>query len=310
MYHSAHLGDGYPITPQLDIGYNALMITVVTPTLNAEKFLLANIKSVCNNSMVEKHIIVDGGSIDSSPYIIESSKKFSRKINNHLLSGSSQIQALEFGAGLVKSKYLLWVNSDEFIPANSHDFLNLESGNVSGPIIIFGDWIRVDEFGRFVGLTVNYPLSKFVLRFRGCVIQTISCVFRVDKIKHIVFDPKTRFLPDWDIFLQLDLDRKNTKYVRQILGIYTVHRDQISNEVSHKQFEERTYLYKKYKIRKNSLIASIAQGLHGFYKLVYGAKLQEMRASRFLGVEVIDKQGNINYEFKSQFIDKHNRIMK
>ena len=89
---------------------NLNQISIITPTLNASKFINNCILSVKNQKCINvQHIIVDGGSKDNTLEII--------KNYNHLdlfeLPGSSIYEALNYGVAHVKSPLIGFLNADD-----------------------------------------------------------------------------------------------------------------------------------------------------------------------------------------------------
>ena len=91
---------------------NNFDISVITPTLNAEKYISRCISSLISQEKVKvQHIIVDGGSKDKT---LEISKSFNFS-EVYILEKSSIYTALNFGAKLAKAEILYFLNSDDTV---------------------------------------------------------------------------------------------------------------------------------------------------------------------------------------------------
>ena len=86
---------------------NKFDISVITPTLNAEKYISRCIASLISQEKVKvQHIIVDGGSKDKT---LEISKNFNFS-EVYILENYSIYTALNFGAKLAKAEILYFLN--------------------------------------------------------------------------------------------------------------------------------------------------------------------------------------------------------
>ena len=89
------------------------LVSIVTPTLNSEKYIEQTIKSVfdLNYTNIE-YIIVDGESNDQTLQILE---KYKKKIKILVRKDNSMYEALDNGFKIANGKYLCWINSDDFL---------------------------------------------------------------------------------------------------------------------------------------------------------------------------------------------------
>ena len=96
--------------------YKNFDISVITPSLNAEKYISRCISSLKNQEDVNvQHIIVDGGSSDRT---LEIAKSFNFS-EVYLLEKSSIYTALNFGAELAKAEILYFLNSDDTVTSKN-----------------------------------------------------------------------------------------------------------------------------------------------------------------------------------------------
>ena len=91
-----------------------LTISIVTPTLNAERFIARTLASVASQSYPTlEHLVVDGGSTDRTEYIVRDS---------HALwisrSGQRQAAAINDGVRLATGEVVAWLNADDvYLPS-------------------------------------------------------------------------------------------------------------------------------------------------------------------------------------------------
>ena len=118
-----------------------LIFSIITPVFNTEKYLVRSILSVINQKFQKVELIlIDDGSNDKSGEIC---KKFSKKFNfikfvkNNKNKGVSKSRNL--GLKIAKGQYIIFLDSDDFLVANSLKkiFKNSIKNKDQNDIIIF-----------------------------------------------------------------------------------------------------------------------------------------------------------------------------
>ena len=113
------------------------LITIITATLNSEKYLEESILSLHNQKNENfEHIILDGGSTDKTIDII---KKYENKID-YWCSGKDKgiYDAFNNGMQLAKGDYIGFLNSDDYYSQNTLELLNDYITNYPEKDFIFG----------------------------------------------------------------------------------------------------------------------------------------------------------------------------
>ena len=135
------------------------MFTVITPTLNAQRFLPECINSVSSQKFAE-HIIVDGGSNDST---IDIAKSKNVKIIE--TKDSSIYQAINIGIKSSKTNYISFLNCDDYYPdSNILKRVNQIFENFCSIDLVYGNCKFVDINDNF--LYRHYPDRKLI--FKKC----------------------------------------------------------------------------------------------------------------------------------------------
>ncbi len=188
----------------------SLKVSVVTPTLNAERFLLQNLTSVHllqGESCDIEQIIVDGQSSDRTIKIVnEFRERYSSKIT--ILSGrdESMYDALNKGLGMMRGD--IWANlnaDDEYaskaIPRIVQEFLSHPQADV-----VYGLPERIDSQGRHL---FTYHFRDFDLASligHGSVFNaSLPATFFRRRVVQCVgqFDKAYRYASDYDYLIRV-----------------------------------------------------------------------------------------------------------
>lgn len=122
------------------------LVSIIVPVYNVEKYLRECLDSIINQTLKEIEIIViDDGSTDSSPTIIdEYAKKDSRIISIHQ-KNKGYSYTINKGIKLAQGKYIGIVESDDFIDSNMYKSL-LDLGLKYDADIIKGGFYKYNSF--------------------------------------------------------------------------------------------------------------------------------------------------------------------
>ena len=101
-------------------------LSIIIPVYNSEKYIKECINSIINQKLKYKIeiICVNDGSIDSSLVILNSFKDERIKIYNQVNSGAAT--ARNVGIDMATGRYIMFIDSDDFLPQNSlNNFLEV-----------------------------------------------------------------------------------------------------------------------------------------------------------------------------------------
>jgi glycosyltransferase involved in cell wall biosynthesis len=177
------------------------LVTIVTPCLNAARFLEQTILSVLNQDYPSiEYIVMDGGSTDGTVDIL---RKYDHSL--HWQSGPDRgtADAVNRGFALGKGEILGFLNADDLYhphavaAAVQHLSENPEAAGV------YGDAWWIDESGTRIG---PYPVRDFdrVLLERECFICQPASFFRRAPFESTGgLDPDFNLTFDYDFWLRL-----------------------------------------------------------------------------------------------------------
>lgn len=138
------------------------MISIITPTYNSEEYLEDCIKSIIAQTCKEyEHIIVDGGSTDSTLEII---KKYENQYPMRWISEKDKgmYDAIAKGFKMAKGDIFCWLNSDDmYMPWTLETVNRVMNSKVRGEQV---QWC-VGRDSRFTHDGINYVVSKRVRVF-------------------------------------------------------------------------------------------------------------------------------------------------
>jgi glycosyltransferase involved in cell wall biosynthesis len=220
--------------------------SIITCTLNSDRFILKNIKSVESQTYKNyEHIVVDGASIDDTLKILKSYKKgHGEKVRLFTLSKLGVSAAFNKGIREARGEYLFFLNSDDYFYDNKvlkdvEEFLRINSEL---------DWIYgkisvVEENGGRVGIFPNWKIfqisSNFILKFINFIPHQAVFMKRQVFKKYGNFDTTLMVNMDTDLWLRV-APITNWKFFDRIVSNYTLRRDSLSSSAKNKDLSIKT----------------------------------------------------------------------
>lgn len=187
--------------------------SVITVTLNSEKTILRTIKSI-NNQIFKKfeYIIIDGSSIDSTLHIIKKNLNHKKILVSEKDNGI--YSAMNKGILIARGKYIVFLNSDDWLNNNTlHNVFNFIKNN-NYPDIIYGN-ARFYNNKKFI-FESKANLSN--IKFNMSLLHS-SVYIKKDIIKKFLFSEKYLISSDYDQILQLYKKYKFYYYNKSLSNI-------------------------------------------------------------------------------------------
>lgn len=198
-----------------------IRVSVVTPSLNQGEFIEDTIRSVLNQTHPNiEHIVVDGGSTDSTPRIL---KKHEDRLQ--VISGQDEGQTDAINIGMRRSSGELvgWLNSDDVLLPDAVEIIAERYSANPKASIYYGAIQLIDETGAFLAIPKWRPLDyERLIRGRSALYQPGSfypkCL--VEQVGYL--DASLMMGMDLDLFLKL-LKRGDAEFIPKFVAKQRVH---------------------------------------------------------------------------------------
>ena len=120
-----------------------MKVSVIVPVYNVEKYLKKCLDSLVKQTLKDIEIIVvNDGSTDSSQLIIdEYKKKYPKKIISIIKENGGQGSARNLGIKYVTSKYIGFVDSDDYIALDMYEKLYNKAINENSDVVICNNYV-------------------------------------------------------------------------------------------------------------------------------------------------------------------------
>ena len=243
-------------------------ISIITPSYNQGQYLEETILSVINQQYPDvEHIIIDGGSNDSTKQVIEKYRSHLSYVVSEPDMGQSD--AVNKGFAKATGEIIGWINSDDYyaqgaLTTVSNAFADSSTQVVAGYSILF------EEGGKELKAspTINSKHDlEYYLRFPN--INQPSTFFRRDVIASVMpLNIHLHYLMDRELWLKylLKYGIKNVVVTDHVLTYFRMHKD--SKSVSQDQKFDSDYATMLYHIAKHNNLTDISDLLAEHYNIV------------------------------------------
>lgn len=257
------------------------LVSILTPTFNAEKYIRATIESVQNQSYQHwEMILIDDASRDHTVSIIEEFAQNDSRIKLFKLSensgnGFARNAALEQATG----KYISYLDADDlWFPEKLEKQIQfLKTNNLH---FTFSFYDSIDEEGNNLNRRVESPNPLTYKQLFFCnYVGNLTTIYDVDYFGKIILE-NTQKRQDWRIWLTILKQIKIAKPVPEPLAFYRIRKDSVSSS--------------KFKLIKHNF--GVYRQFHG-YNFVFSVLLM----IRFLYTQLIIKTKFIKKISRSKF---------
>jgi glycosyltransferase involved in cell wall biosynthesis len=219
------------------------MLTIITPVLNGSLYIESTICSIQKLNVDFEHIIVDGGSTDST---IEIVKKYPQVKLINQVEKLGMYHAIDLGIKIAKGNYITWVNSDDKIISSGYEKMYevLTNKNID---FVFSNGIHhfVDECK--YKIVTSLPFARFFLK-QGIFpfVQPSSIFSRKSYLDSGGFNyEKFKIIGDRDLFQIMAYDKTlKMQYVPVFSSIFLRYEESLLYRSMDKLKKEHSYTIK------------------------------------------------------------------
>jgi glycosyltransferase involved in cell wall biosynthesis len=197
------------------------VVSIITPTLNAARFIDATLASVAAQGRDDvEQIVVDGGSTDDTRAIVER-YPHARFVER---AGSRQTAAMNVGAGIARGTFLAFLNADDVLVPGALDTLLSAFTAQPETAVAYGDALHVDANGEPLE---RYPTRAFdaaALPEKCFICQAATLIRRSSFERAGGFTESLSFSMDYDLWLRM-APWARFVYVDRVVAHARLHRD-------------------------------------------------------------------------------------
>jgi glycosyltransferase involved in cell wall biosynthesis len=217
-----------------------MLISVVMPVFNAEKFLAYAIESILNQTYPDfEFIIIDDGSTDDSLEIINKYEKQDDRIKVIINNGNIGLaKSLNKGIELAKGKYIARMDADDIsLPERFEKQISFLENNPS--IGVLGTSFKLIDGKNIVQRKIDVFSDSHLIRwgmFFKCQMAHPSVMMRNSIFKDlgIRYEESLSSASDYDLWFQIlshyDMANLSTSYF-----LYRIHKNRISSTKKEEQ---------------------------------------------------------------------------
>ena len=213
-----------------------MLVSIVIPVYNTEKFVKECIESALNKTYRQiEVIVVDDGSTDNSLKII---KKFSDQIKVISKPNGGTASALNLGIKEMNGDWLKWLSADDLLYPNAIQDLIDEAKKLDDMTncILYSNYDIIDSNGKILRQFIepnynsmdSFELNTILLdHYIGNA--TTSLIHKSAFERFGMFDESVGFAEDYELWLRFCILYKcRLHLVPKILGKYRIHETQIT----------------------------------------------------------------------------------
>jgi len=230
-------------------------VSVITTSMNRGKYLEDCIKSIeAQRGAKVNHLIMDGGSTDETPEILE---RYRGRVHAYVNRGVGQTEAILRGLNSIEdqfpqTKYVGWINADDYYaPQWLERSLATLRGAPADVAMVCGDAVQVHENG-VPRQTLHYVDTPYIsmaqLCARGNIIIQPTVLIRLDALRGIraktgmMWNPQYHYTQDLELWIRFLRNGYRVAKVGEVTAYLRSHPGQMSVTHMEQQIAERDRL--------------------------------------------------------------------
>jgi glycosyltransferase involved in cell wall biosynthesis len=193
-------------------------ISIITPTLNAERYLAECLLSVRRQRWPDlEHLVIDGGSTDGTEQLVRASDAIwlSRP-------GLKQAAAINAGIAMARGEVVAWLNADDLYADDSVAYVAQRFASEPALDALFGDCLVINASGKLLWRLKPGPYDFNKLLRRGNSMAQPAVFLRKRVFEEVGYlDETLDFGMDYELWLRLR--KLNVAYVPRVLAWFRWH---------------------------------------------------------------------------------------
>lgn len=242
---------------------NEKLVSIITVTYNAEKFLIETIESVLNQTYSNiEYIIIDGGSTDNTLNIIKSYvNKFEGRLKYISEKDNGLYDAMNKGIKLSKGSIIGIINSDDYYMSDTVEKV-VNVVNKHNVDIVYGNVLRqgikdIEDLSFII--KSNYKnLNRYMSVSHPTCFLTKELYLSIGN-----FDTSYKIAADYDLLSRCKRDNRKFYHIDDVLAFYRL--GGINNKYYWTSYREGCRVRKSYTSKGNYLKVGIKE----FINLIY-----------------------------------------
>jgi len=223
---------------------NSPLVSIVTPSLNRGPFIEETIRSVMDQDYPNiEHIVVDGGSEDETPEILERYRSHIRCICE---PDECLADAMNKGLLASQGEIICWLNADDTL-VDRKSMTRVVAGWERYPEadVIYFDILRIDGDGQ-VEFVVSLPKFSLGRLRRGCYIFQSATFVRTSVARQNPLNIDFKLGQDYELWLRLATKGYNFKHVPEVISTWRIHPMMRSITMEDAATEENRIIWSSY----------------------------------------------------------------
>lgn len=177
------------------------LVSIVTPCLNAARFVEETIESVLRQDYpAVEYIVMDGGSTDGTIDIL---KRYEGRLQWHSAKDNGQADAVDRGFELTRGEIFAFLNADDTYLPGAVSRAVEAFARTPEPAVVYGDAWYVDDSGKRLSRYPVEPYDPDRLERRCIICQPASFIRRDVFAAARGLDARLRFAMDYDFWIRI-----------------------------------------------------------------------------------------------------------
>jgi glycosyltransferase involved in cell wall biosynthesis len=220
------------------------LVSVVTPSFNAERFIERTIESVLSQDYPRiEYLVMDGGSTDGTIAILD---RYREKLRYISAPDDGPASAVNRGFLLSQGAIFAWLNADDTYLPGAVSAAVSHLTDAADAAVVYGEGYWTDESDQILGrypTMASYDPDAFS---RECPLCQPACFMRRDAFASVgMLDPALKFAFDYDLWIRLSRQHRFLG-TAQYLATSRMHKGNISLGQRRRIFEENIALLRRH----------------------------------------------------------------